>query len=149
MTNADLHAAIRGNPLGTRADAAHLLLDLNAPLRPCFSPGRAQVRLGLDSAHFDRKAEWFEGRWAGLGRPTEDETARRAGDTHVTAPDIAAGGKARTTVPPDGETACAGVADRAARRNRRRLAIRFAPVIRKPWPPEDAPPASPAAIDGD
>ncbi|MDT8266220.1 DUF2264 domain-containing protein, partial [Roseomonas sp. DSM 102946] len=61
MTNADLHAAIRGNPLGTRADAAHLLLDLNAPLRPCFSPGRAQVRLGLDSAHFDRKAEWFEG----------------------------------------------------------------------------------------
>lgn len=61
MTNADLHAAIRGNPLGTRADAARLLLDLNAPLRPCFSPGRAQVRLGLDSAHFDRKAEWFEG----------------------------------------------------------------------------------------
>ncbi|WP_145144992.1 DUF2264 domain-containing protein [Roseomonas gilardii] len=55
------HAAIRGNPLASRADAARLLLDLNAPLRPCFSPGRAQVRLGLDSAHFDRKAEWFEG----------------------------------------------------------------------------------------
>ena len=46
------------------------------------------------------KAEWFEGRWAGLGRPTEDETARRAGDTDVSAADIAAVGKAMTTVPP-------------------------------------------------
>ncbi|MFC0407567.1 DUF2264 domain-containing protein [Roseomonas elaeocarpi] len=52
---------LRSNPLRTRDDARQLLLDLNAPLRAGFSPGRAQVRLGLDSAHFDRKAEWFEG----------------------------------------------------------------------------------------
>ncbi|MGL4541178.1 MAG: thiamine pyrophosphate-dependent enzyme, partial [Polymorphobacter sp.] len=45
------------------------------------------------------KAEWFEGRWAGLGKPTEDETARRAGDTDVPAATIAKVGKALTTVP--------------------------------------------------
>ncbi len=55
--------AIRTNPLASRADAARLLTDLFRPLVPCFSPGRAQVRLGAESAHFDRKAEWFEG-WA-------------------------------------------------------------------------------------
>ena len=46
------------------------------------------------------KAEWFEGRWAGLGKPTEDETARRAGDTAVTPFEFAAVGKALTSVPP-------------------------------------------------
>jgi hypothetical protein len=45
----------------TRDDFRRLLLTLNAPLRDGFSPGRAQVRLGWHSAHFDRKAEWFEG----------------------------------------------------------------------------------------
>lgn len=53
--------AIGDNPLATRADAQRLLLDLFAPLTSCFSAGRAQVKLGLDAAHFDRKAAWFEG----------------------------------------------------------------------------------------
>ncbi|WP_342364274.1 DUF2264 domain-containing protein [Terrarubrum flagellatum] len=53
--------AMRGNPLATRADAQRLLLDLCKPLEPYFSPGRAQVKLGEDGAHFDRKAAWFEG----------------------------------------------------------------------------------------
>jgi hypothetical protein len=55
------NAAIRENPLASRADAQKLLADLFAPLISRFSPGRAQVRLGLDAAHFDRKAAWFEG----------------------------------------------------------------------------------------
>jgi hypothetical protein len=54
-------AALRGNALTCRADAQKLLHDLFAPLIPAFSPGRAQVRLGHDAAHFDRKAAWLEG----------------------------------------------------------------------------------------
>ena len=56
-----LHAALAANPLASRADARKLLHDLFEPLVPAFSTGRAQVRLGLDAAHFDRKAAWFEG----------------------------------------------------------------------------------------
>ena len=52
---------IRTNPLASRADVQRLLRDLTAPLESGFSPGRAQIRLGLDSAHFNRKAQWFEG----------------------------------------------------------------------------------------
>jgi hypothetical protein len=51
----------RTNPLANRADVQRLLRDLTAPLDSGFSPGRAQIRLGLDSAHFNRKAQWFEG----------------------------------------------------------------------------------------
>ena len=54
-------AALRSNELASRADAQRLLLDLFAPLLPAFSEGRAQVKLGLDAAHFDRKAAWLEG----------------------------------------------------------------------------------------
>jgi hypothetical protein len=53
--------ALRGNKLASRVDAQKLLLDLFAPLLPAFSEGRAQVKLGLDAAHFDRKAAWLEG----------------------------------------------------------------------------------------
>ena len=52
---------LKANPLKTRADAAALLLGMTEPLIGKFSPGRAQVKIGLDSAHFDRKAAWFEG----------------------------------------------------------------------------------------
>src|SRR5262245_46997339 len=60
----DIHAletSIRGNRLANRSDTRRLLLDLFQPLVPAFSPGRAQVKLGHDAAHFDRKAAWFEG----------------------------------------------------------------------------------------
>ena len=46
------------------------------------------------------KAEWFEGRWSGLGRPKEEVTARRAAETGVTADDLRVVGKALVTVPP-------------------------------------------------
>jgi hypothetical protein len=49
------------NPLASRADASALLTDLFAPLVPCFSEGRAQVRIAPDAGHFDCKAAWFEG----------------------------------------------------------------------------------------
>ncbi|SDR34194.1 hypothetical protein SAMN05519103_02170 [Rhizobiales bacterium GAS113] len=54
-------AAMRDNQLASRGDAQRLLIDLFNPLVGAFSPGRAQVKLGRDAAHFDRKAAWFEG----------------------------------------------------------------------------------------
>ncbi len=54
-------SALRANGLTCRADAQKLLLDLFEPLIQAFSPGRAQVKLGQDAAHFDRKAAWLEG----------------------------------------------------------------------------------------
>ena len=46
------------------------------------------------------KAEWFEGRWSGLGKPKDDLTARRAAETGVAADDLRRVGAALTTVPP-------------------------------------------------
>lgn len=57
----DTATRARTNPLATRADAQRLLRDLTAPLEAGFSPGRAQIHLGHESAHFNRKAQWFEG----------------------------------------------------------------------------------------
>ena len=56
-----LAASISANPLASRADAQRLLGELFAPLVSAFSQGRAQVKLGADAAHFDRRAAWFEG----------------------------------------------------------------------------------------
>ncbi|MCA3254642.1 MAG: 2-oxoglutarate dehydrogenase E1 component [Alphaproteobacteria bacterium] len=50
-------------------------------------------------SHKPNKAEWFEGRWSGLFRPTDPVTARRGIDTGVTPEAIAEVAKAITTVP--------------------------------------------------
>src|SRR3546814_13064020 len=34
-------------------------------------------------AYLPNKADWFEGRWTGLGKPADPETARRAAATGV------------------------------------------------------------------
>ena len=45
------------------------------------------------------KADWFEGRWAGLGKPKDDIGARRAAVTGVDATELRALGETLTTVP--------------------------------------------------
>ena len=49
------------NPLRTRADLQRLATDLIEPLVPHFSPGRAQVRLGVNRALYGDPAGWLEG----------------------------------------------------------------------------------------
>ena len=46
------------------------------------------------------KADWFEGRWSGLGKPKEEITGRRAALTGVAADELRGIGTALTTVPP-------------------------------------------------
>ena len=46
------------------------------------------------------KAEWFEGRWSGLGKPKEEITGRRAANTGVNAESLKSIGRTLTTVPP-------------------------------------------------
>ncbi|MFZ4690510.1 MAG: 2-oxoglutarate dehydrogenase E1 component, partial [Polymorphobacter sp.] len=45
------------------------------------------------------KADWFEGRWAGLGKPKDDIGARRAAETGVDAAQLRAIGTTLTTIP--------------------------------------------------
>ncbi len=45
------------------------------------------------------KAEWFEGRWSGLGKPKEEITGRRAAVTGVDAASLQAIGRTLTNVP--------------------------------------------------
>ncbi len=52
---------ITGNPFATRADAQRAVVDLIAPLKVGFSPGRARVKLGDTSAHFHDAAAHLEG----------------------------------------------------------------------------------------
>ena len=47
------------------------------------------------------KADWFEGRWTGLGKPADPETARRGVDTGVPLDLLRQIGRALTTVPKD------------------------------------------------
>ncbi|CCE95899.1 hypothetical protein SFHH103_01401 [Sinorhizobium fredii HH103] len=52
---------LAANPLETRSDMQHALLDLFDPLLPYFSKGNARVRLDAAGAHFDRAAADLEG----------------------------------------------------------------------------------------
>lgn len=52
---------IGDNPLRSRADLVQALVDLSAPLRPCFSPGGARVSIDASAASFDRAAADLEG----------------------------------------------------------------------------------------
>ncbi len=47
------------------------------------------------------KADWFEGRWSGLGRPKEEITGRRAAITGVAAAELRDIGSVLTSVPAD------------------------------------------------
>ena len=49
--------------------------------------------------YLPNKADWFEGRWAGLGRPDTPETGRRNVDTAISEDVYAEVGKVITTVP--------------------------------------------------
>ena len=46
------------------------------------------------------KADWFEGRWSGLGKPKEEVSGRRAAMTGVATGELREIGKTLTTVPP-------------------------------------------------
>ena len=50
-------------------------------------------------SYLPNKADWFEGRWTGLGKPADPETARRAADTGVDDARLQQVVRAITTVP--------------------------------------------------
>lgn len=51
--------------------------------------------------YLPNKADWFEGRWAGLNRPLEPDTARRNTETGVPEDQISEIGRVLTAVPPN------------------------------------------------
>ena len=52
-------------------------------------------------SYLPNKADWFEGRWSGLGKPSEPVLARRNINTAVSEELLRTVGEALTTVPPD------------------------------------------------
>ncbi len=52
---------LHANPLVTKDDMQRAMQDLFAPLRPCFSPGKTGVRLGVSGVHYRNAAAEFEG----------------------------------------------------------------------------------------
>ncbi|MBI1773753.1 MAG: DUF2264 domain-containing protein [Proteobacteria bacterium] len=52
---------LSGNPFRSRADVAAAVEALFQPLRSCFSPGRARVRVATSAARFDEAAAELEG----------------------------------------------------------------------------------------
>lgn len=66
---------LAGNPLRRRADVADALDALFAPLRPCFSPSGARVKIDASGAVFDQVAAELEG----FARPLWGLAAAAAG----------------------------------------------------------------------
>jgi 2-oxoglutarate dehydrogenase E1 component len=54
---------------------------------------------GAATSYLPNKADWFEGRWAGLGRPDEPVLGRRNTPTAISEDEVQRLGKALTTVP--------------------------------------------------
>src|SRR6185437_15133127 len=56
---------------------------------------------GAAGSYLPNKADWFEGRWAGLGRPDEPVLGRRNTETAINDEEMRYLGDLLTTVPPD------------------------------------------------
>ncbi len=104
FTQPQMYARIAKHPPVSELYAARLVaekvIDDNF-----LSESVARYTAGLES-DFDaaagfkaNKADWFEGRWAGLGKPKEEIGARRAAMTGVPAAELRAIGDILTTVP--------------------------------------------------
>ncbi len=72
-------------------------------LRAAIDRYTAVLETDFDAApgYKANKADWFEGRWSGLGRPKEEITGRRAAATGVAAGELRDVGTALTSVPAD------------------------------------------------
>ena len=100
-----MYAAIAKHPPVSELYAARLLREnvIDAGFLPAAIEG---YTAGLEedfaaAAGFKaNKADWFEGRWAGLGKPKDAIETRRAAITGVPAAELRAIGETLTTVPP-------------------------------------------------
>ena len=101
-----MYAAIRQHPPVSELYAARLVkqgvID-EAWLQASIDSYIARLESDFEAAasYKANKADWFEGRWQGLGRPREGVTARRAGETDASLENLALVSKALTTVPPE------------------------------------------------
>lgn len=76
-------------PLRTRNDFAELMISILNPLKPYYSKGKAWLKIGHTSAHYNDSSSWMEGFsrplwgltafWAGGGREKEFEEIYRKG----------------------------------------------------------------------
>ncbi|HET7316177.1 MAG TPA: 2-oxoglutarate dehydrogenase E1 component [Sphingomicrobium sp.] len=62
---------------------------------------RLNAEFEAGTSYLPNKADWFEGRWSGLGKPSEPVLGRRNINTAVSKEELCKVGAALTTVPPE------------------------------------------------
>ena len=99
-----MYAAIRKHPPVSRIYGERLIGE--GVIDQAWLDGQVERFTTLLEGEFEagrtylpNKADWFEGRWSGFGKPDTPETERRNVGTAVTAPDVEALGTLLTTPP--------------------------------------------------
>ena len=101
-----MYAVIRQHPPVSELYAARLVAegviaegDLQANIDEYVT--RLESDFEAAAGYKANKADWFEGRWSGLGKPREGVTDRRAGETDASLEALELVGNVLTTVPPE------------------------------------------------
>ncbi|QAY79921.1 2-oxoglutarate dehydrogenase E1 component [Sphingosinicella sp. BN140058] len=99
-----MYAEIRKHPpvselYGARLVAEGVIDDKWVEGRVAEFTGVLENEFEAAKSYLPNKADWFEGRWSGIGRPEGPETERRNAETGIEADVVAEVGKVLTTVP--------------------------------------------------
>jgi 2-oxoglutarate dehydrogenase E1 component len=105
FTQPEMYAAIRKHP-PISAIYAKRLIDEGVIDQAWVDQATTEFTARLEEdfaaaeSYLPNKADWFEGRWAGLGRPDESVLGRRNTETAIGRDEFDALGKVLTSVPP-------------------------------------------------
>ena len=104
FTQPQMYAKIRNHPpvsdiYGARLVAEGVVDRAWIDARIADFTGILENEFEAAKTYLPNKADWFEGRWQGLGRPDTPETGRRNADTGLDEAEVADFGRILTTVP--------------------------------------------------
>ncbi|HET7575553.1 MAG TPA: 2-oxoglutarate dehydrogenase E1 component [Sphingomicrobium sp.] len=106
FTQPEMYAAIKKHPpisqiYGQRLIAEGVVDQAWIDTQSKDYVARLEEEFGAASSYLPNKADWFEGRWTGLGRPDESVLGRRNIATAITPDEMERLGRLLTTVPAD------------------------------------------------
>jgi 2-oxoglutarate dehydrogenase E1 component len=106
FTQPEMYAAIKKHPPISQIYGQRLIAEgvVDQPWIDTESKdyvARLEEEFGAAGSYLPNKADWFEGRWTGLGRPDESVLGRRNIATAITPDELERLGRLLTTVPAD------------------------------------------------
>jgi 2-oxoglutarate dehydrogenase E1 component len=106
FTQPEMYAAIKKHPPISQIYGQRLIAEgvVDQPWIDTESKDyvtRLEEEFGAAGSYLPNKADWFEGRWTGLGRPDESVLGRRNIATAITPDELKRLGRLLTTVPAD------------------------------------------------